>query len=256
MRMWGRLAVLGGVTLIMSACGKKGSLVYPDMLLPAAATATTAIQSGSGVKIRFELPASDKAGNKLNDLAGVKINKSESRDTSESSCSSCMEGYRLFRKLYLDVLPDGVERMGKRMALIDGDVVAGNQYSYIIVPFTKEGIDGRSSPRVSVQLVQAALPPIIHVESQPTEIKLTFVSLPPVDGVLVGYNLYRALQKSVFSLRPVNSEPINSKEYVDSGLARGTVYRYQARSLVRLPSGVTLESLVSNEVEGMLKDDE
>ncbi len=256
MRMWGRLAVLGSVTLIMSACGKKGSLVYPDMLLPAAVTSTTAIQSGSGVKIRFELPISDKTGNKLNDLAGVKINKSETDSAPESTCSSCMDGYRLFRKLYLDVLPEGVELAGNRMALLDGDVVAGKQYSYVIVPFTKEGMDGTSTSRVSVRIVQAALPPIIHVESQPTEIKLSFVSLPPLDGVLVGYNLYRALQKNVFSLRPINNEPINAKEYVDSGLARGTVYRYQARSLVRLPSGAILESLVSNEVEGMLKDDE
>jgi hypothetical protein len=167
-----------------------------------------------------------------------------------------MDDYRLFRKLYLDILPDGAERFGNRLVVLDGDVQPGKLYSYVAVPFTKEGVDGTSSPQISVQLAQAVLPPILHVESNPTEIKLSFVSLPPSDGVTVGYNLYRRSPKGTFSYLAINKEPLKGKEYVDSGLARATAYLYVARTVVRLPSGAIVESLVSNEVEGMLKDDE
>lgn len=257
MRLWGRIAMLGGMTLAITACGKKGALVYPDMLVPAAPAAFSAMQSGSGVKIQFVLPDSDRAGNRLNNLAGMKISKRISDASSEQTCRSCMEDYRLFRKLYLDLPPDGAERSGNRLALLDGDVNEGKYYSYVAVPFTKEGVDGASSPQVTVQIVQAVLPPILHAESHPTEIMLSFVSLPPFDGVLVGYNLYRTSQKNGFSHMPVNKAPLVGKEYVDSsGLARGTSYRYMVRAVVRLPSGALVESVVSNEVEGMLKDDE
>lgn len=256
MKVLGRIAVLGGMTLAMAACGKKGALVYPDMLAPAAPTAASVIQSGSVVKLQFDLPTSDRAGNRLNNLAGLRISKRERDPAPEPICRSCMDDFRLFRKLYLDILPDGTERFGNRLVVLDGDVRIGKSYSYVAVPFTKEGVDGASSPQVSVQLVQAVLPPVLHVESHPTEIKLSFVGLSPLDGVLVGYNLYRTSQKTTFSYLPINKEPLIGKEYVDSGLARGTAYRYVARTAVRLPSGAIVESLVSNEVEGMLKDDE
>ncbi|MDU0457169.1 MAG: hypothetical protein RW306_00430 [Geobacteraceae bacterium] len=256
MRLLGRIAMLGGVTLAVTACGKKGALVYPDMLVPAAPPALSAMQSGAGVKIQFVLPSYDRAGNRLNNLSGLKINKRLSDASPEQKCRSCMEDYRLFRKLYLDLLPDGTERSGNRMVVLDGDVSDGKFYSYFVVPFTKDGVDGAPSPQVTVQVAQAVLPPILHAESHPTEIKLEFVSLPPLEGVAVGYNLYRTMQKNGFSHMPVNREPLTGKEYVDSGLARGTSYRYLVRSVVRLPSGAMIEGHVSNEVEAMLKDDE
>lgn len=256
MIQFGRLAVLGGMAVAITACGKKGALVYPDMLIPAAPTAVSAIQSGSGVKIQFDIPTFDRAGNRLNNLAGLKISKRESDSALEKTCRTCTHDYHLFRNLYLDLLPEGVERFGNRLVVIDGNVSFGTLYTYIAVPFTKDGMDGASSPQVSVKLVQAMLPPLLKAESYPTEIKIFFVSLPSVDGVHVGYNLYRAYQNSTFSYLPLNKEPLNLKEYVDGGLARGTTYRYVSRAVVRLPSGSIVESLVSNEVSGMLKDDE
>lgn len=255
MNLLGTLTLLGGMTLAMTACGKKGSLVYPDMLVPKAPAYATAIQSGSGVKIIFNLPTSDRAGNRLNNLAGLKISKRESDLALEQLCSSCLNDYQLFRKLYLDLLPEGTELSGNRLTVLDGDVKPGLLYSYVVVPFTKEGVEGESSPQMSVKLVQAVLPPILHIEAQPTEIKISFVSLPPVEGVLIGYNLYRTSGKNPFSYLPINKTPLNLKEFVDKGLARGVKYRYLARAVVRLPSGTIAESLVSNVIEGMLDDD-
>lgn len=256
MRLLEKLALLGGFTLAMTGCGKKGALVYPDMLVPAVPASASAIQSGSAVKISFDVPTTDRAGNRLNGLAGLRINKREGYSTPEQTCRSCMEDYRLFRTLYLDLLPNGTQRFGNRLVTLDGDVNAGRQYSYIVVPFTRDGLDGAASSHVVVQVAKEQVAPVLQAESYPTEIKIIFSSLTPEDGVLVGYNLYRTLQNDSFPLQPINKKPIDGKEYVDSVLARGAVYCYLARAVVRLRSGVIVESMASNEVEGLLKDDE
>lgn len=252
----GSLALLGGVTLAITACGKKGALVYPDMLVPAAPTAATALQSGSGVKILFDLPNSDRSGNRLKDLAGVKISKRQSDSVDEQSCRSCTDDYHLFRRLYLDLLPDGVQRYGSRLVVLDGDVTAGKLYSYTVVPFTKGGVEGSSSARLAVMVDAAVSAPTLNAESYPTEIKISFSGPSPAVGVVLGYNLYRATPNETFPLQPLNREPLKGKEYVDSGLLRGIGYRYQARAAVRLPSEAVVESLLSNEVQAMLKDDD
>jgi predicted small lipoprotein YifL len=72
-----RLLLISIVLLSASGCGKKGPLLYPDMLVPAAVSALTASQSGTNVKIAFELPGKDLAGRPIRDLAGATVFKRE-----------------------------------------------------------------------------------------------------------------------------------------------------------------------------------
>jgi len=251
-----RSLLLIAVLLSLTACGKKGALYYPDMLVPDATTVTSVSQIGSSVKLQFVLPHNDRMGHKLADLAGVKINKRQSDSIDESSCSSCTTDYHLFRTLYLDLLPEGALRYGNRMLVLDGDVSVGKTYSYRVVPFTKGGLDGLASPQVSVRLVQPTLPPIVHAESFPTEIRISCVTSPPVAGSFIGFNIYRSRQEDAVSYVPINREPLVEKDYTDSGIDRNVKYRYMARTLIKLESGDVVESPLSNVVDGMLKNDE
>jgi len=246
------------LTLVFSltACGKKGALYYPDMLVPSAPTATSVSQVGNSVKLQFALPDDDRVGRKLVDLAGVKINKRVIESGQEQVCTSCMTDYYLFRKLYLDLLKEGEHRYGNRIIVLDGDVSAGKIYSYSVVPFTKDGVDGLASPRISVSVVQPAAAPILEAESFPTEIRISFISLPSAAGRFLGYNIYRTTQKDTVPYLPLNREPLLGKYYTDSGLERNVRYLYMARTVFEMKTGNVLESPVSNVVEGMLKDDE
>lgn len=250
------LLLIAILIFTLTACGKKGALYYPDMLVPTAPTGFSISQIGSTVKLQFVLPDNDRAGRKLRNLAGVKINKRESIFQEEQVCNSCTADYHLFRKLYLDLLPESAQKYGNRIILLDGDVSAGRTYSYVVVPFTKDGVDGLAAPRVSVRLVQPTLPPVLHAESFPTEIKISFVSMPATAGRFVGYNLYRSKEREVLPYLPINREPLMGKDYIDSGLERNVNYRYIGRTLVEMESGSMVESPVSNIVEGMLKNDE
>lgn len=240
----------------LTACGKKGVLYYPDMLLPAAPASNSVSQFGSAVKIQFVLPNKDLTGHKLVDLAGVKINKRESDSQEEQICKSCMTGYQLFRRLYLDLLSDDAQRYGDRIVVLDGNVTAGKTYSYNVVPFTKDDADGAASSHMSVRFVQPVPPPTINVESFPTEIRISFAGQQTDAKGFAGYNIYRVTQQNVPSYLPINRAPLTGKDYIDSGLDRNRIYRYTARTVIRLESGGIIESSVSNVVDGMLKNDE
>jgi len=251
-----RSLLLIAVLLSLTACGKKGALYYPDMLVPDATTVTSVGQIGSSVKLQFVLPQNDRMGRKLTDLAGVKISRRQSGSQDEGACSSCTTDYHLFRTLYLDLLPEGALRDGNRILVLDGDVSVGKTYSYRVVPFTKSGLDGLASPHVSVRLVQPTLPPIVHAESFPTEIRISCVTLLPIAGSFIGFNIYRTAKEDTVPYLPINREPLTEKDYTDSGIERNVKYRYMARTLIKLETGDVVESPLSNVVDGMLKNDE
>jgi hypothetical protein len=243
------------MVLLTAACGKKGPLLYPDMLMPAAPASVTARQSGDGIRISFALPAKDRAGRRLENLAGVKIFK-RGLLTGQQACSACSEDFPLFKKLYLDFL-ETAQRSGSLLVLMDADVRPGGNYTYKITPFTTDDADGETSAPATANMVQPPLAPVLRILPAPTEIRLELVELPLINGQFVGYDLYRAPKGEVMPYLPLNPAPFTGNSYIDSrGLDRNTTYRYAARTVVRMPSGEIVESPLSNEVEGALKNEE
>ena len=106
------LACLLFVALAVTACGKKGPLLYPDMLVPAAPSDVSAQQSGNSMKLSFVLPSKDLAGRNFAGLSGVTIVKRDEAAGQIPGCSSCTTDFSLFRKLNLDPLPPGIQRYG------------------------------------------------------------------------------------------------------------------------------------------------
>jgi hypothetical protein len=255
MRNIGGAAFVVGLAVLTTACGKKGALIYPDMLIPAAPTAVVAQQSGAAVKLQFNLSDKDRAGRSLRGLAGVKISRKAAETAQKEYCRACMTDYRLFRTIYLDRLPLDTQRFGSRLIVRDGDVNPGTTYSYSLVPFTDDGVDGAASAIADVHVVPSLPAPVVKIESYPTEVKLEILSQPRMSCSLSGYNLYRSTVTGARLYLPLNSEPLKGSVYVDTSLERGVKYRYSVRELVVLPEGV-VESAESQEVEGMLKDDE
>ncbi len=256
MRMLVRSALVVGLSLLAAACGRKGPLIYPDLLVPAAPAAVTAQQSGSAVKLLFALPDKDLAGRPVKGVAGVKISRRVVEVDQKEVCRSCMTDFRLFRTLYLNHMPTDTQRFGNRLVTLDSDVSAGNIYSYSIVPFTLDGLDGASSLIAAVRVAAPFPAPVLKAESFPTEVKLRISSQTLKSGRILGYNLYRSPVGGVRSYQPLNREPLNGSEYVDAVLTRGTGYRYSARTLIMSESGDVAESAESEEAEGTLKDDE
>lgn len=242
--------------LALTACGKKGPLVYPEMLVPAAPSNVYTHQSGTSVNIAFDLPTKDLAGRNVIGIAAVTIVRKDDPSDQKQVCTSCLSDYSRFRSFNLEPLPSGIYRNGNSLLLQDSTVVAGRIYSYRISTATKENLEGALSPATVTAVAEAPVPPVARLVSQPTELLLEFNSVPPSTGEISGYNVYRAGKGDEFPLAPVTSVPVTGGRFVDSGLERATVYRYAVRSVIKLPAGTMIESGMSNEVEGQLKDDE
>ena len=252
----GRITLVLCMLLIVTGCGRKGPLIYPDMMVPAAPAIVSVQQCGSAVKLQFVLPGKDRGGRSVKGLSGIKISRRVTETDRKDVCRSCMSDYRLFQTLYLDHLPAAIQRFGSQLILFDGDVASGNSYSYSLIPFTEEGADGASHTTVDVRVVAPLPAPALKIESLPTEIRLLITMQSLVSNQLLGYNLYRSTGGAQRSYQPLNPELVQGSEYIDSGLDRRTKYRYSARALIKMESGNIVESAESFEVEGMLKDDE
>jgi predicted small lipoprotein YifL len=245
------------LALTMTACGKRGPLIYPDMLLPAPPTAVTARQVGQAMQLSFVLTNKDRSGRGIKGLGGVTIFKRASLAGQEPGCNACTEDFALFRTLYLEPAPleRGVQRFGGMLLLLDSDVRVGEQYSYRVKPFTKDSIDGQASEPVTTAMVTPPYAPKLMAEPDPVEIRLLFSGAPAAMGAFVGYNLYRAPKGERLPYVAINKEPINNKNYTDSGLDRTLSYVYAARTVVRMPGGQLVESELSNEVVTRLTDE-
>jgi predicted small lipoprotein YifL len=256
MKLLAQSGIVVALSMLAVACGRKGMLIYPDMLVPAAPASVTALQSGSVIKLQFTIPDKNRAGRPVKGIAGFKISKRAYEATQKDLCRSCTNDFSLFKTLYLDLLPTDTQRFGNQLLLLDSDVTFGNIYLYSIVPFTVDAIDGATSTVAEVQVTVPVSAPALKTESFPTEVKIQFSSNPIINGQFMGYNLYRTSDKNTRSFQPLNKEPLKGNEYVDSAIERGVKYRYSARTVNILKTGGVAESTESEEVEGMLIEDE
>ncbi len=256
MNATGRSALIICFSLLSAACGRKGALIYPDMLVPASPAAVSGRQSGSAVKLQFVLPDKDMSGRPVKGVAGAKISRMASEAGHKDLCRSCLADYLLLRTLNLDHLPTDTELIGTLLVMLDVDVKAGNSYSYRIIPFTADGIEGAPASISDVHVVPPISGPYFKIESLPTEIRLQFAVQSPLSGRFLGYNLYRSPVAGTRSFQPLNRLPLTGNEFMDSGVERGMKYRYAARILLELETGNIVESLESAEAVGMLKDDD
>ena len=254
MRRIAATAVVAGVSLAAAGCGKKGPLIYPDMLVPAA-PAVSAMQSGAAVKLQVTLPSKDRGGKPVSGVAGVTISRRASGAVDRDVCRSCTTDYMQFRTIYLEPLPTDVQRFGSLLVLRDNDVSIGAIYSYRAVPFTPDRVDGVMSLPVEARVDVPLAAPGLTLEAFPTELRL-HLSTTFKPGSLVGYNIYRSAGTAPRMNVPLNREPFKGDEFVDSALERRVTYRYTARAVVMREQGGLAESTESREVEGMLKDDD
>ena len=167
---------------------------------------------------------------------------------------ACSSQFSLFRTVYLDSPGNAVQRYGDRFVLLDNQVYPGTDYAYYVQSFQHDGAYGAASLPVKVSVVPTVEPPVLKAVSKPTEVHLNLFSPNPAPGVFVGFSIYRAIKGTPFPYLPITKEPVASSTFLDFGLQRQVVYKYKAKTVVRMTSGV-VESSASNEVEAQLADE-
>lgn len=239
----------------LAGCGKKGPLVYPDMLLPGPPQAVLLDQSGEFLRLSFDLPTKDRTGKSLKEeLQSVVVLR---KSVASGGCSSCLDEYR--QMLAIDPAnPVPAQRKGNRIVWIDQQTGLGEIYQYRIKIVQRGGEAGSLADTIKAKVQMPPAAPGLEARQEFGGVVVVTVSPKAlVDTTeLVGYQLYRASYDNINDMEPLGGLT-NELRFVDQSVQRGMVYRYAARTFVRQKGdkGLQMESSISNVVEVVIKDD-
>lgn len=243
------LGLLGGVSLVvlLAGCGKKGPLIYPDLLVPEAPQSVQLEQVAGQLQLSFVLPAKDKAGRRLREQPfQIQVQRRVLAAGERGSCSSCPQDY--YPLLRIDpAYPDPAQRAGDRILFVDREVQQGAQYQYRLQAIGKAGESGAVAE--SVRAVVCSTPPAPQLQAAAMHggfVLLTIVAALPEDNELVGYAVYRTA-----GLEPMPTQPMvvsRAARFEDLAVQPGVTYRYAVRQVVRRADDLLSQSDLSTEI--------
>jgi predicted small lipoprotein YifL len=237
-----------GIALLLTACGKRGPLVAPEALVPAAINDLQVEQKGNRFLVCWSRPGKEEWGGTLEDLAGFRVLR---RDVlpPDQDCEECPNAYRQVKLIDPEYLGD-VLQFGSRYCLFDSELLNGKAYQYKVVSFEKDGATSKSSNKVRRSKVLPPAPPEVSAQQTPDGVTLQWKlpALPP-DVALEGFSIYRKQASGVMPLSPFAIVKSDATTFADPHMEHGVLYFYAVRTLAK--SGPDLvESDLSNEVEG------
>jgi hypothetical protein len=239
-------------TLLFSAgCGKKGPLIYPDMLIAQPPRNLILMQSGLSLRISFDLPDKDLSGRKLDDLEALLIAR---RVYSGSTSVSCQDPFIDLYRINL-AGPSAADRQGNHISWVDTDTRKGERYQYQLKTIQKGEMNGKAVSTAIAAVFTPPFPPVLKVHSIfGGAIRIDLSGASQADTSFVSYLLYRSEggsgQPQLLAVLPTGSS-----SYEDQAVQRGTVYHYVARMSVKRPDGIVAESELSAPVLVSVADD-
>jgi predicted small lipoprotein YifL len=234
---------------LFAGCGKKGALIPPEALVPAAITDLQVEQRGGEFRLSWSAPDKEEGGLPLRDLSGFQLARREVLPAGQD-CPACPDSWRLLSAIDLAYLQE-VRRSGKRFYYTDRELRPAFSYQYQVTSVNRPGAVSKPSNRPTRKAVEPPLPPMLQAQPAPSGIQLEFVALPvPSREALVGYNIYRQRPGEPLPLTPLNLQPVTDHTYEDQQVTPGVTYQYTVRTLAR-SDGELVESAPSNEVSAV-----
>lgn len=230
--------------LLLPACGRKGPLIPPEALVPAAVSDLKVVQSGDALRISWSAPGKEKGGRPLRDLAGFTLFKRIIAGDG-TDCASCPDSWHLLADIAADN-PGAVKKSGSTFITYDKETPAGKTSQFRLLATSKSG--GISAPATSplVTFQPPIAPPRFTLEVLPGSIKLEFAFEPTGAGRLAGFNVYRRSDAMPPPLLPLNKAPLPGKVWEDMQVQFGSSYLYSVTALVEV-NGALVESFRSAE---------
>lgn len=240
--------------LAVGGCGKKGPLVYPDLLVPEAPQAVQLEQRGNGLQLSFNLPAKDRRGRSLQQPFVIEVQRRELNTDEQGACGECPKDYQA--ALRIDpAFPDPAQKFGSRMVLQDADVRHGKRYQYRLTAVGADGEAGAAAETVRVMVCSAPPAPAVTVKTlHGGVILLEMRGELPDNAELVGYAIYRAAGEEALPFQPT-ATVLGTSQYHDQTAQPGIRYRYAVRMLVKRWDEVLVSSDLSAAVASSLDDE-
>ena len=239
--------------VLLAACGRKGPLIYPDLLVPEAPQQVQVQQLGDRLQLSFALPAKDRAGRALREPVIIQVQRRELNPDEPGLCGSSPADYLSLLKVD-PAFPAPAIMQGGQVTLLDAGVHSGKRYQYRLVAVDRDGAIGEPAESLQVLVVPAVAAPV--VTATPVfggMIRLTITGPIPSGSVFLGYLLYRTTGAG-----PLPPMPLvighGVTPYLDQTVQRGIEYRYGARLFMRRKDGVVMLSRCSRPVAVRAQD--
>lgn len=246
------LAMAGLLTI--GGCGKRGPLVYPDLLVPEAPQAVQLEQRGSNLLLSFNLPAKDRRGRPLQQPILMQVQRRELNPDERGECGECPKDYQPAMRIDPE-FPAPAQKFGNRIVLQDADVRHGKRYQYRLVAVGGDGEAGVAAETMRTMLCSAPSTPRVHAKTlHGGVILLEMQGELPDNAELVGYAIYRAAGDEPLPFQPLTITP-GTASYHDRDAQPGLRYRYAVRMVLKRWDEVLVSSDLSATVTSSLDDE-
>jgi predicted small lipoprotein YifL len=237
-----------GIAILLTACGKRGPLVAPEALVPAAITDVKVEQKGSRFLVCWSRPGKEEWGGSLEKLAGFQVLR---RDVlpPDQDCEECPNAYRQVKLIDPEYLQD-VLQFGSRYCMFDSDLLNDKTYQYKVVSFEKDGAPSKASNLARRTKLAPPQPPVLSAIKTAESVILQWKTpaLSPAES-LAGFSVYRKQANEVMPLTPIARLTADSTSFADPAMEHGVQYFYAVRTMAEVGPDL-VESDLSNLVEG------
>ena len=227
--------------LFSPACGKKGPLRMPEMVVPQAVRDLKARAEGNAIILSFGIPVKNTDGSTLTDLRGFKILKSV-RKLSEG-CESCPRKFISLADIEYQRAEGLLPVRGEKKEFRDSSVSPGMEYHYKVLSFNA---DDEFSKESNSAKAYWDLPPA-SVQSLTAQAGNGMVNLQwgkvnsLADGSLCRepllYNCYRTDEGTQFLFAPVNEQPVEATAYQVINLKNDQQYTFRIHAARKVGEG-------------------
>jgi predicted small lipoprotein YifL len=240
--------MLALLAFALTACGKKGPPIAPELRLPVPPAGVQATIDEGSVLVSWTNPERRLDGSRLKDLTEVKLYRHE--DSGDGPLKPAMlsgrriVGYEQIAAIRVDA-PAPATVVGTRMQWVDRQgLVPEHRYVYVLTAIDAQGRSSPPSERRPITFLAAPMPPR-DVEATAGNRRVTLSWRAPgefTDGSPARGDLRYLVLRGVGSQRPlatITPEPLATASYTDTGLDNETEYRYAVRA-VRVDSRATV----------------
>jgi predicted small lipoprotein YifL len=231
-------------TVSLAGCGKKGALIPPEALVPAAVIESQVTQRGDVFRVSWTAPTREESGRPLKGGVRFRIYRREVLLPGQD-CTACPDVWKLLGEID-STGARGLERSGSRFTYSDHELVPDKTYQYRIQVVDPSGGLSRAILLPPRQRLTPPFPPVLQAAPGSAGVHLEFVAPTlPERETGVGYLLFRQHGATV-PVQQLTTNPVTAVTYDDRDVQLGETYRYTARTLATI-AGQAVESADSNE---------
>lgn len=232
---------------LFAGCGKKGPLVPPGALPPAAIQNLRVEQKGESFFIAWQPPGKDIVGKKIAPPVRYNLYRREVLPPAQD-CEECRNAYTLIKSIDPQA-PGGVGRHNGGYIFVDDSIVPEKLYQYVVTSTGADGVESRYSNKARRKKVEVPPAPQLAATSVPPGILLEWEPVKVPEGTTIGgYLLYRQVTGKPATLGLVYQAASVDRKYEDVRVEKGISYTYSIRGIFSI-QGEILEGKLSNSVE-------